>query len=455
GTVIAAPPAGLRIIDNGDPGFSQTGNWANVSNYGFDNDALAGNGINGAETAQWVFSGLSAGSFYEVSATWLRGGDRAASVPYVVRDGLAGPILGTIVVDQTKNPNGPPENSRPFQLLDTFSITGNTLVVELSTQGTTKAVIADAILITDIRPPAGPELTLTEGGNTLPDGGRVSFGPAAEGATRPTRMFTIENTGGSDLILQPITVTGTGFTLESANFAPNSVVPAGGTASFTIGLSTATAGSFTGAVSFGNSDSDENPFELVLEGTISAAPDPNRHIIDNGDAGFSTTGNWANVTGYGYDGDALAGNGVNGVETAQWVFNGLIAGDYQVSTTWLRGSDREANVPYVIRDGVGGPILAVTTVNQKLEPVGNVFGGRRFQPLGTLTITGTTLVVELSTAGSTKAVIADAVRIERTSPPEAPLSIPVGSMVPIRPLSSLDWLFSSPEEDEESLFDVF
>jgi hypothetical protein len=39
------------------------------------------------------------------------------------------------------------EGGRPFQVLDNVTITGTQLVVELSTAGTTKAVIADAVSI--------------------------------------------------------------------------------------------------------------------------------------------------------------------------------------------------------------------------------------------------------------------------------------------------------------------
>ena len=52
-----------------------------------------------------------------------------------------------VVVDQKQNPAGPSIDRRPFELLGTFSVSGDTLVVELSTAGTTQAVIADAIRI--------------------------------------------------------------------------------------------------------------------------------------------------------------------------------------------------------------------------------------------------------------------------------------------------------------------
>ena len=136
-------------------------------------------------------------------------------------------------------------------------------------------------------------------------------------------------------------------------------------------------------------------------------------IIDNGDTGFSQTGNWLDVSGFGYFLDVLAGNDTNGTETAKWLFTGLTAGSYEVSTTWLRAGDRDTNVTYVIRDGDGGSVLAMPSVDQTLDAVGTVYGGRPFEVLGVVTITGTTLAVELSTVGTTKTVIADAVRIEK------------------------------------------
>lgn len=93
----------------------------------------------------------------------------------------------------------------------------------------------------------------------------------------------------------------------------------------------------------------------------------------------------------------------------------MAAGDYEVSATWLNGNDREAAVTYVVRDGAGGSILGSSIVDQSRAPAGSVFGRRPFEVLDTYTITGNTLVVELSTAGSLMAVIADAVRVELKS----------------------------------------
>jgi hypothetical protein len=407
------PPAPPTVtIDDGDPGFALTSNWINVPGFGFEADAKVIT-RNRVGSATWTFTGLAAGD-YNVATTWLSGSDRASSVPYVIRDGVAGPILATVQVDQRVAPNGPVHGGRPLQNLSVVTLTGDTLVVELSNAGADGHVIADAVRIELTTPaPSTPELTVTESGVTIADGSSFNFGSALQMSPPFTKTFVVQNTGTGNLTLEPISVTGSGFSLESANFMPGQMLAPGATATFAIGLSTTTVGTFNGEVSFLHNDADENPFDIAVSGTINPLQPSGVQIIDNGDTGFNSIGNFVDVNGFGFGGDALAGNGINGTETAQWVFNGLTAGDFEVSTTWLRGGDREAAVSYVIRDGIGGTVLATVVVDQRQNPSGNAFGGRPFQVLDTVSLTGSTLVVELSTAGSTGAVIADAVRIQR------------------------------------------
>ena len=254
---------------------------------------------------------------------------------------------------------------------------------------------------------------MSQDGITITDGGSFNIGSAEQGNGRLTKSFTVKNTGTADLTLEPLSVTGYGFSLESTNFTPGQKLAPDETATFTVGLERNNLGSFSGNVSFLNSDSDENPFNFAVSGTIVQPQPEGVYVIDNGDDGFSTTGSWGDVAGYGYSTDLLTGNGVNGVDTAQWVFDGLTAGEYDVATTWLRAGDRANAVPYVIRDGIGGNVLASVTADHTKNPIGEVFGGRPFEVLGTVILTGDTLVVELSTLGTVKTVIADAVRIQK------------------------------------------
>ena len=410
-TVREVAPASV-LIDDGDPGFQLTGNWFHIANYGYAGDAKA-IGAKVTETAIWTFDALTPGQ-YEISLTWLNGSDRASNVTYAIRDGVGGPILSTVLIDQRARPGGPVIGGRPFADLGEVTITSDALVVEVSNAGADGALIADAMRIAALTPPPeSPEISVGEGSLTVLDGSSVDLGSAQQGDATLTKTFTIQNTGTADLTLEPIVVTGAGFSLTSANLTSGQILVPGASVSFSIGLATTTAGTFQGSVSFLNGDADESPFDFAVSGSIRVPQPAGVHLIDNGDAGFNVTGNWADVVGYGYGSDSLAGAARNGVDTAQWVFVGLTAGTYEVAATWLPGTDRADNVTYVIRDGVGGTILGTVTVDQRPNPSGDVHGGRRFQLLSQFTITGDTLVVELSTAGTTGAVIADAIRIER------------------------------------------
>ena len=62
-------------------------------------------------------------------------------------------------------------------------------------------------------------------------------------------------------------------------------------------------------------------------------------IIDDGDAGFATSGTgWGSGSGHG--GDASWHAAGSGSSAATWTFTSLPAGDYQVSITWLEGGNR-------------------------------------------------------------------------------------------------------------------
>ncbi|MEQ9411570.1 MAG: choice-of-anchor D domain-containing protein, partial [Fuerstiella sp.] len=282
------------IIDDGDAGYSQIGPWLPVVNYGYAADAKV-LGQNRAGSATWTFVGLAPGQ-YRVSATWLNGNDRAINAPYSIRDGIGGPALSHVSVNQKVRPSGVEAGGRQFASLDVVSLTGDTLVVELTSTGVQGAIIADAVRIDTIEPVDDvPEILVSQGTATLRDGTLVDFGTAIAGDPLVTRSFQVSNTGTADLILEPIVISGAGFTLESPNFTSGQMVAPGGDVTFTVGMSTATVGNLTGAISFGHNDGSQNPFDLSLSGTVIAAPPAGLRIIDNGDPGFSQTGNWANV----------------------------------------------------------------------------------------------------------------------------------------------------------------
>ncbi|HET6423575.1 MAG TPA: choice-of-anchor D domain-containing protein, partial [Planctomycetaceae bacterium] len=341
------------------------------------------------------------------------GSDRANNAPYVIRDGVAGAVLSSPQVNQRVAPSGgTSDGGRPFSNLGTVTITGNTLVIELSNTATNGVIIADAFRVERITAaPSVPQIEVKDGAATLLDNGTLNFGSATQGGAALTKTVTVKNTGAADLILQPIVVGGTGFSLVSANFTPGQTLAPGASVNITVQLSTATAGTFNGTLSFGHNDG--GPFDLSLNGTINVAQPAGVYLIDDGDSGFSVSGSWSNVAGYGYGSDAKAATGSDGTKIATWNFTGLAAGNYRISATWLPGSDRANNAAYTFKDGVNPAGSA--TVNQKVAPAGGpvVSGGRPFSDIGTVTVTGSTLVIQLTNStGTNGLIIADAIRIE-------------------------------------------
>jgi archaellum component FlaG (FlaF/FlaG flagellin family) len=102
--------------------------------------------------------------------------------------------------------------------------------------------------------------------------GSESLGTTTVG-TPISKTFTIKNTGTSML-----TVNSTGFSLPSGftlTQSPSSTVMGPGETTFTVRLDANTAGPYSGDLSFGNSDSNENPYNFTISGTVnSASPAP-------------------------------------------------------------------------------------------------------------------------------------------------------------------------------------
>ncbi len=133
-----SPP--VTLVDNGDPGYSDT-DWYIEDWWGFGNDLVWWPRGNGDMIATWDFSGLQPGE-YEVFTTWLDGW--AKDAPYTVYDGAT--AIGTVKVDQKDLPSGPLFMGEPWESLGVFTITGDSLRVELSNDAN-EYVVGDAVRI--------------------------------------------------------------------------------------------------------------------------------------------------------------------------------------------------------------------------------------------------------------------------------------------------------------------
>src|SRR5439155_26246840 len=103
------------------------------------------------------------------------------------------------------------------------------------------------------------------------------------------------------------------------------------------------------------------------------------------------------------------------IATATWTFTGLTAGQYRVSITSPGSSSYASDAPFSVFDGAA--LLKTVLVNQRSTLGSCSADGLRWQNLGTFTVQGGTLVVQLTNRANGQ-VAADAVRVERVTTPE-------------------------------------
>ncbi|WP_339683937.1 choice-of-anchor D domain-containing protein [Gimesia maris] len=445
------------IIDNGDPGFTFTGDWPwfTLSNTylttgaGFEDDFY----VTDAETpfstgpaqAYWEFFGLTPGE-YRVSVTWPFSENpsaaqfKATDAPFTVFDGTRDEIgstaidHGTFDLNQQLEPDDYSADGTTWEILDTFTISSRTLTVML-TNLADGYITADAIRIERVS--AGPEIDLLDVTDALeppaqivdgnPDG--IQFGPT-ELLTNAVRTFEITNSGSSDLTISNVLVpAGYETTLT------DQVIGSGNTVSFTITMGSDTFGDRSGIFSFETDDVDESTFNILLDGQVS-----NVIIIDDGDADFSATPGFINfptlenLGSNGYEGDVTGAvpndpgyTPAPGLETATWTFSGLTNGNYRVSTTWSQYFNRVEDAPYSLNGG------SIIEVDQSVAPSSFVEDGVAWFDLSTsFNVTTGELVVTLTNEASSwvrdhwdlaNGVIADAVRIEYLPVPDIEITV--------------------------------
>ncbi len=117
-----------------------------------------------------------------------------------------------------------------------------------------------------------PEITVENQEGTLTDGSStINFnGPLGQTISK---TFTVTNNGGSPLILQPITISNSDFSITNGQFTADQSLAIGASATFTVTLNTTTAGSKAANLSFANNDPDEGPFNFSLTGTVTGSPE--------------------------------------------------------------------------------------------------------------------------------------------------------------------------------------
>ncbi|WP_425615971.1 choice-of-anchor D domain-containing protein [Anatilimnocola sp. NA78] len=252
--------------------------------------------------------------------------------------------------------------------------------------------------------PAPPsEINVAVGTVAVQTGGAVDFGTVAVG-TFINKTITIKNTGPGPLVLQSLNpatmpagytiVTNLGLTTLATNQST----------SFTIRFTPSTVGAVAESITLTSNDADEGSFVINLSGSGTII-----RAIDNGAAGFTTTGTWARTTYFGREGDIHTAVKGTGTTTATWTFSSLPPGVYRVHASWTASTTYATNAPFTVFDG--DTPLTTVLANQERASAGLTWGGTAWSNLGTFEITGDTVKVVLTNAANDR-VVADAVRIE-------------------------------------------
>jgi ELWxxDGT repeat protein len=250
--------------------------------------------------------------------------------------------------------------------------------------------------------PSASEITILGNGVSISDNDTTpsssdgtDFGSVAQGQAGLTRTYTVRNDGSALLTLGSVSVP-PGFAVTEPL---SSSLAAGASDTFTVWLDTSTTGTFSGDISFSTNDSDENPFNFAIRGTVAHLGFPFGLGAAGEDVGLAvTTDSAANVYVTGrFQGtvDFDPGPGIFNLTSAN---NSAFVGKYSSAgaLVWARATGGSGYA-----DGVGISI----------DPTGNIyiaggfFGTVDFDPgPGTFELThvGTSdgFILKLDTGGN-------------------------------------------------------
>jgi len=149
------------------------------------------------------------------------------------------------------------------------------------------------------------------------------------------------------------------------------------------------------------------------------------HVSDDGDGSFEVSGSWTHTLPHllsHQDDQHTSSSSGNGTATATWTFEGLEPRVYEVQATWAADGANTTAGQYRLLDA--GVFRSDVVLDQTVPPVGIEFdtqpGDERrvWQSLGVARVESGTLVVELTNANANGQLVADAVRLAPTIPPD-------------------------------------
>lgn len=197
------------LIDDGDAEVSYVGSWGTFSDFHF---IAAGSGSN---SATYLFSGLSSGS-YNVYFTWTAGGDRPTDTPWAVLDSDGTTVLSSGTINQQNSPAADlVAGGKNYQLLYAATITGSSVSLRFTDGASSGFIVLDIALVK----------SATGGGPSNSDPVRIRGGTSVALDGNITREAATTING---------TLTGSGVT-----FTVKEDVNGSGTASFGAGFTLA------------------------------------------------------------------------------------------------------------------------------------------------------------------------------------------------------------------------
>ena len=143
------PPPPVLTVDNGDPGYVESGGWTTQTDSAAFQGSVRSHGpqLGNPDTASWQFSDVPPG-WYQFAATWLPAADRSPNAAYKVTDGTT--LLGTFTANQQGFPKGLLLDNQTWQILTTRWINGPDVVVVLSAQAN-GSVVADGLQLVPLQ----------------------------------------------------------------------------------------------------------------------------------------------------------------------------------------------------------------------------------------------------------------------------------------------------------------
>jgi autotransporter-associated beta strand protein len=428
------------VLDTGDASYKEGGSgWLGYSEAGaYDGDFRYHAPGDGSDTATWTFQALDPTRAYQVYATWSAQSNRATNSPFTVLNGSTS--LATVRLNQQFAPSDTTIDGQGWESLGIYTPTSGSLAVQLG-DNADGDVVADAIRLVEIQPPAAPPSVISTGDAAYAEAGNNWLGyseAAAYGGSfryhmpgdgsdtasysfqglDPTEQYQVYATWSAQSNRadnSPFTVLNGSTALATVRlnqqFAPSDATMDGyGWES--LGVYTPTSGTLAVQLS-DDADGDvvADAIRVVEVPPVVTPPS----VIDTGDAAYQEGGsNWLGYSeAAAYQGSFRYHAPGDGSDTATWTASALLPGVYQVYTTWSAAGNRADNSPFTVLDG--STSLATVRVNQQVAPSDTTIDGQGWESLGQYTVDSGSLAVQLSD-NADGIVAANAIRVTYVAP---------------------------------------